>query len=252
MNSSNNKLEMSFWSHVDELRSRIIKSLIFILISSVVAFIYSDFLIDFFQGPIDSIIEGNLDSIGDSKNKEIKIQVTGWPDEFVAAVYVSFIVGLICSIPVITYQLWRFISPAINKKLSFVTFIMFTMSTAFFAVGAYFSYKMIIPISISFFMYFLGNSNVEYNIILINHLSFSYRMMLVGGLVFQLPIISIILKKLGIIDHHMLKKGRRYAILGIFIFAALLTPPDPFSQMLFAIPLIILYELSIIIIRFIK
>ena len=77
-------------------------------------------------------------------------------------------------------------------------------------------------------------------------------MIFVGGLVFQLPIISIIFKKLGMIDHNMLKKGRRYAILGIFLFAALLTPPDPLSQVLFAIPLVILYELSIIIIRFMK
>jgi len=252
MNNSNNKLEMPFWNHVDELRGRFLKSLLSVVIFSVVAFIYSESLINFFQDPINSILERNLDAVGSLENKEIILQVTGWPDEFVASIYVSLIVGLMCSMPVIIYQLWRFISPAINRKLSFITFMMFTMSTAFFVLGTYFSYKMIIPISISFFTSFSSNSNVEYNIILINHLGFSFWMMLIGGLVFQLPVISIIFKKLGMIDHNMLKKGRRYAIVGIFVFAALLTPPDPFSQILFAFPLLILYELSIIIIRFMK
>ena len=77
-------------------------------------------------------------------------------------------------------------------------------------------------------------------------------MVFVGGLIFQLPIISIIFKRLGLIDHYLLRKGRRYAFLGIFIFAAVLTPPDPFSQLLFSVPLIVLYEISIVIIRFMK
>ena len=252
MSSTNNKLEMPFWSHVEELRSRLLKSLFSVIIFSAVAFIYSDLILDFLKGPIEPMIKSNLDAVGNPENKEINLQVLGYADGFMVYIYVSLIVGLMFSIPVILYQIWKFVSPAINRKLSFITFIMFSMSTVFFAVGAYFSYKTILPVSISFFTSITGNSDFEYNITMANHLSFSIWMMLIGGLIFQLPIISIILKKLGIIDHHLLKRGRRYSILGIFIFAALLTPPDPFSQILFAVPLLILYEISIIIISFMK
>jgi sec-independent protein translocase protein TatC len=127
------------------------------------------------------------------------------------------------------------------------------MSTVFFIGGAYFSYKTIIPVSISFFTSLTSKSvPVDYNITLENYLIYVIWMVFVGGLIFQLPIISIIFKRLGLIDHHLLRRGRRYSFLGIFIFAAILTPPDPFSQLLFSVPLIILYEVSIVIIRFMK
>ena len=157
------------------------------------------------------------------------------------------------SMPIILYQIWRFISPAMEKRMGFSVFLMFLMSPVFFVCGAYFSYTTIIPLSISFFTSLTSSSvPVDYNITLENYLTYVIWMIFVGGLIFQLPIVSIIFKKLGIIDHTTLKNNRRYAILGIFIAAAILTPPDPFSQILFVIPLLILYELSIIIIRFLK
>ena len=127
------------------------------------------------------------------------------------------------------------------------------MSSVFFICGAYFSYSMIIPLSITFFTSLTSSYiPVDYNITLENYMTYVIWMVFVGGLIFQLPIISIIFRKLGVIDYKTLKNSRRYAILGIFIISALLTPPDPFSQILFVLPLLILYELSIIIIRFIK
>ena len=127
------------------------------------------------------------------------------------------------------------------------------MSTVFFVGGGYFAYISIIPMSISFLTSVASDAiAVDYNITLENYLTYVIWMVFIGGLVFQLPIIAIIFKKLGLIDHHILRSGRRYAILSIVVIAAILTPPDPFSQILFSIPLIILYEISIIIIRFMK
>jgi len=252
MSNTSDRLEMSFWSHVDELRSRIIKSLLCVLVLSVVAYIISDWALHVLSAPIDQLSESS-DASTDSNPNQVNLQVIKITSMFMVQIYISLIIGFTFSIPIILYQIWRFVSPAINKKLSFITFIMFTMSTLFFIIGAYFSYKIIIPLSISFFTSLNTNAfTVDYNITLENYLTYTIWMIFIGGLVFQLPIISIIFKKLGIIDHTMLKKGRRYAILGIFVFAALFTPPDPLSQVLFAIPLVVLYELSIIIIRFMK
>jgi len=243
---------MSFWGHVNELRGRILKSLFSVLVLSILAYIVSDFALHILSNPINEISNDTDFPLNTPTNK-VNLQVIKITSMFMIQIYLSLVIGFTFSIPIILYQIWRFVSPAINKKLSFITFIMFTMSTIFFLIGAYFSYVLIIPLSISFFTSLSSSAfAVDYNITLENYLTYTIWMIFVGGLVFQLPIISIIFKKLGMIDHNMLKKGRRYAILGIFLFAALLTPPDPLSQVLFAIPLVILYELSIIIIRLMK
>ncbi|SVC62006.1 uncharacterized protein METZ01_LOCUS314860 [marine metagenome] len=232
---------MPFWNHVDELRSRVIKSLATVIIFSLVAYFFSDIFLQILSQPDIDIMD------------KVNLQVLKVTSMFMIKIYISLVIGLMFSIPVILYQVWKFVSPAIDKKLNFITLFMFMMSTVFFIGGAYFSYKTIIPLSISFFTSLTSQAvPVDYNITLENYLTYVIWMVFVGGLIFQLPIISIIFKRLGLIDHHLLRKGRRYAFLGIFIFAAILTPPDPFSQLLFSVPLIVLYEISIVIIRFMK
>jgi len=232
---------MPFWNHIDELRGRVIKALLTVIVFSLVAYFFSDIFLQILSQPDINIMD------------KINLQVLKVTSMFMIKIYISLIIGLMFSIPVILYQVWKFISPAIDKKLNFITLVMFMMSTVFFIGGAYFSYKTIIPVSISFFTSLTSKSvPVDYNITLENYLIYVIWMVFVGGLIFQLPIISIIFKRLGLIDHHLLRRGRRYSFLGIFIFAAILTPPDPFSQLLFSVPLIILYEVSIVIIRFMK
>ena len=241
MKTTSNNSQMPFWNHVDELRSRVIKSLATVIIFSLIAYFFSDIFLQILSQPDIDIMD------------KVNLQVLKVTSMFMIKIYISLIIGLMFSIPVILYQVWRFISPAIDKKLNFITLFMFMMSTVFFISGAYFSYKTIIPLSISFFTSLTSQAvPVDYNITLENYLTYVIWMVFVGGLIFQLPIISIIFKRLGLIDHHLLRKGRRYAFLGIFIFAAVLTPPDPFSQLLFSVPLIVLYEISIVIIRFMK
>ena len=241
MKTTSNNSQMPFWNHVDELRSRVIKSLATVIIFSLVAYFFSDIFLQILSQPDIDIMD------------KVNLQVLKVTSMFMIKIYISLVIGLMFSIPVILYQVWKFVSPAIDKKLNFITLFMFMMSTIFFIGGAYFSYKTIIPLSISFFTSLTSQAvPVDYNITLENYLTYVIWMVFVGGLIFQLPIISIIFKRLGLIDHHLLRKGRRYAFLGIFIFAAVLTPPDPFSQLLFSVPLIVLYEISIVIIRFMK
>ena len=237
----NKNSEMPFWNHVDELRSRLIKSLLAIASFSIGAYFFSDFILQIISQPNFEIMD------------KVNLQVLKVTSMFMIKIYISLMLGIMFSMPVMLYQFWRFVSPAVNRKLNFVTIFLFLMSTVFFIAGGYFAYTSIIPISISFFTSLTSEAvAVDYNITLENYLNYVIWMVFVGGLVFQLPIISIILKKMGLIDHLLLRRGRRYSILIIVIFAAILTPPDPFSQLLFAIPLIILYEVSIVIIRFMK
>jgi len=236
-----NKSDMPFWSHVSELRGRLIKSLLAITLFTSMAYIFSDFAIHILAQPKIDLMD------------KINLQVLKITSMFMIKIYISMVIGFMLSMPVILYQIWRFVSPAIDQKLSFSIIIMFLMSSVFFVFGAYFSYTMIIPLSITFFTS-LSSTHVpvDYNITLENYMTYVIWIIFVGGLVFQLPIISIIFKKLGIIDHTTLANNRRYSILAIFVISALLTPPDPFSQILFVIPLIILYEFSILIIRLLK
>ena len=241
MKSINNKSDMPFWNHVSELRGRLIKSLIAMIIFSSVAYIFSDFAIQFLAQPKINHMD------------KINLQVLKITSMFMIKIYISMVAGLMLSMPVILYQIWQFISPAIEKKVSVPILAMFLMSSVFFIFGAYFSYSIIVPLSITFFTSLSSTYvPVDYNITLENYMTYVIWIILVGGLIFQLPIVSIIFKKLGVIDHTTLASNRRYSILAIFVISALLTPPDPFSQILFVIPLIVLYEFSILIIRFLK
>lgn len=232
---------MSFWNHVSELRGRLIKSVVAIAIFTAIAYIFSDIAIQILAQPKIGLMD------------KINLQVLKITSMFMIKIYISLVVSLMLSMPIILYQIWRFVSPAIEKKMSVSILLMFLMSSVFFMFGGYFSYKMIVPLSITFFTS-LSSSYVpvDYNITLENYMTYVIWIIFVGGLIFQLPVVSIIFKKLGVINHRTLADNRRYSILGIFVISALLTPPDPFSQILFVIPLIVLYEFSILIIRFLK
>ena len=198
MKSTNNNSQMPFWNHVDELRSRVIKSLATVIIFSLVAYFFSDIFLQILSQPDIDIMD------------KVNLQVLKVTSMFMIKIYISLVIGLMFSIPVILYQVWKFISPAIDKKLNFITLLMFMMSTVFFIGGAYFSYKTIIPLSISFFTSLTSQAvPVDYNITLENYLTYVVWMVFVGGLIFQLPIISIIFKRLRLIDHNKEVQGQK-------------------------------------------
>ena len=228
---------MSFFEHLDELRNRIIKSILFSIIFTVVSYLYSDKIIQFLISPINEHL--------------INFQVLKITSIFFVKLGVSVVFGLLISFPFILFQILKFILPVFEKltirKVVFFTFLSYLL----FLFGMLFGYKVIIPFSISFFTEL--SSGIEYiglNYTLENYLSYIMWILVASSLIFQLPFILIILVKIKIFTLQNLINSRKHFIVFFFILGALMTPPDPMSQIFIVIPLIFLFEISIILVRF--
>lgn len=226
--------EMSFLEHLEELRWRILKSLSAVVLFAIIAFINADALIDFLIEPTK-----NLDT-------EIILQAINVSDVFMVQLMASLMTGLVFASPVVIYQIWRFIAPAMESSSRWTSVGIVTFGTTFFAGGVTFGYTVLLPFSLRFFSG-LGKDMVEANYSIHAYLGYVVWMLFAAGMVFQLPVLSLILTRIGLLTPPFLRHYRRYALVAILVFAAILTPPDPISQILMATPLVILYELSILI-----
>jgi len=223
---------MPFLDHLEELRWRIIKALAAVTVLSIVSLIFSDYIFDFL--------------IYSTKNLHtpIHLQVLKVQTIFIIKLELAVIFGVILGLPFIFYQIWAFIAPGLlDKERKYVVPIIFFATLSFLA-GAAFGYLVIIPLALDFFLG-LAPASVTNNIAIDFYFSFVARLVMVFGLVFELPVISLFLTKIGLLTPNFLRKYRRYAVVIIFIVAAVLTPPDPTTQILLAIPLLVLYEITI-------
>ena len=228
--------KMTFWEHIDELRRCLIFSFISILFFSIVASFFSDNIREFLLEPIKPYVENNIQLV--------------WIDvlsPFFLYISISFFTGLFLSVPIIVYNVLNFISPAIEKKKIVVFVFFLVLSTMLFFIGMAFTYKALIPTSFGFLIGFAGNEEmiISFNQIVNQILLISFCI----GMVFQMPIISFFLARLNLISSELLSGNRRYAILGAFILSAIITPPDIVSQIILGLPIILLYEICIIIAR---
>jgi len=225
-------MEMSFLDHLEELRWRLLKSIVSIVVFMLAAFFISDYVLEFLLLPMQDI------------NAQISMQVLKVQTIFVIKLEIALILGIILSLPVILYQLWAFIAPGLlpKEKKYIWPIIFFAMLS--FLVGASFAYFIIIPYALELFLG-LAPSTVSNDIAIDFYMGFILRLILVFGIVFELPILSVVLAKLGLIPPQFLRKYRRHAIVTLFIVGAILTPPDPTTQVFLAIPLVILYEVTI-------
>lgn len=223
---------MPFLHHLEELRWRLFKSLIAIVVMAMVAFYFAGELIAFVKMPF-----------GDTPL--YNIQVTG---TFYAYLKVALFAGVIAALPIIFYQLWSFISPGLYKREKAVILPMVAISTILFLIGAGFCFMVVLPIAFKFLMGFAAEI-VQNTITIGSYIDFVGLLMLAFGFGFQMPIIAYFLGKLGLITPSFLSKGRRYAAPALLIIGALLTPPDVFTQVLLAAPMYLLYEISIIVVR---
>ena len=222
---------MPFLAHLEELRWRIIKSLISILLFSVIAYLFSEKILDFLTKSVDNIY------------------FTAPTEAFAVRIKISLIAGLILSFPVVFYQLWQFVVPGLMDKEAKMVIPAVIFATFFFVGGAVFCFYLVLPVGIKFLLSFQTDKLKPW-LSVKDYISFVSWMILAFGLVFQLPIVSYFMGKVGIITHKTLSKGRKYAIVIILILAAALTPsPDVFSQLMLAAPLYFLYEVSIILVR---
>tara|TARA_B100001029_G_C15060857_1_gene458349 strand:- start:152 stop:877 length:726 start_codon:yes stop_codon:yes gene_type:complete len=229
-----NPNKLAFWDHLEELRWRILKCISSIIIFSIISFIYSDFIIELLIAPTYDL------------KVNLNLQVLKVTSMFTIMLGISIMSGLTLSIPIIIFQFWRFISPAIEENHTIqVIFIVF-FSSIFFFIGIYFSYNVIIPYTLLFFSSMtFENFSVDYNYTLDGYLSYVLWLILSCGLLFQLPVITFFFSKIGILTPAFLKHYRKYVFVFFLIIAAALTPPDPLSQVLIVIPLMCLYEFSI-------
>lgn len=221
---------MTLVDHLGELRRRIIISIIVLLVGFLVGFYYSKPLVDYFLR-----LPGQL--------------VYLYPGEaFFVHLTVAAVVGVVLSFPVVLYQIVRFVLPGLRDKEKQVLYLGLPFSLAMFVIGVVFAYQVILPLAYAFFMGF-GTEKLEPLISVGNYVSFVLGLVLPFGIVFQLPLVVMLLTGVGVLNPGFLVRNRRYVILVIFVVAALLTPPDIISQSLMAIPMLFLYEVSIFLSR---
>lgn len=235
--------EMPLTAHLEELRWRIVKALLAIVVGFLIAYIYADTLFAILIRPITL-------AAGDST---VKLIGTGVTEAFFTKLKVAFIAGIFLASPAILYQAWQFVAPGLysEEKIYVVPFVFF--GTFFFVAGAWFCYAFVFQVGYAFFLEQYATIGIEPTLRISEYLSFSARMLLAFGVTFELPVVAYFLSRIGMIDHLTLIRPWRYAVLVIFVVAAVLTPgPDVASQMLLVAPLIVLYGASIVIAYFVS
>ena len=231
--------KMPLTEHLIELRKRLTNSLIAIGIGFCVCYYFKDFLFTIITRPLTAVLP-----------KSSYLIYTGLTQAFFTYMKIAFFASLILTSPFLMYQIWKFIAPALlPTERKFVVPFVFS-STMLFLGGVTFGYLVVLPPAFEFFVSF-NNDYLRAMISFGDYLSFFVTFLLGFGVSFEMPVIIFFLAKLGIVNDKMLSKNRKYAILLIFIIAAILTPsPDAVSQILMAVPLMFLYEISIFIAKF--
>lgn len=240
-NAESAEQEMSFLDHLEELRWRVIKILIGVVLTTALCWFFIDWLMnDVLLRPVLEL-NRNL-AVG---QQPIHLQNLKPFGQVFLYFEVAIIGGIIVNIPNILYQVWAFIAPGLMpKERRYIKWIVFFSSFCFLA-GITFAYFLMLPTALQFFAGF-GSPEIENNIAINEYMSFIISVMLAAGVVFELPMVSWFLSKLGILTPAFMRHYRRHAIVAMFILAAVLTPgTDPVSQILLAVPLLVLYEVSI-------
>jgi sec-independent protein translocase protein TatC len=252
--------EMSFLEHLEVLRWHIIKSIASILVFGIVAFIFKDILFnkillapkfpDFITYRIfckvGEMVKIPRLCINAVPMELISIKMSG---QFSMHIMTSLIAGFIVSFPYVFYQFWKFIVPALYPKEKKVARGAVAISSLLFLLGVFFGYFIITPLTVQFFSSYSVSDEVSNQINLISFVSTIASVLLSTGVVFELPILVFFLSKIGLITPKFMKKYRKHSFVLILLLAAIITPPDIFSQLVVSLPLIILYEISIVISR---
>jgi sec-independent protein translocase protein TatC len=228
-------VRMSLTAHLDELRTRIIRAFVAVAVGGGLAWIVIERLVAFLLAPLVHLRPDQSLVIG-----------TGVTEAFFTKLKVALIGGVFLSSPVIFYQAWRFVAPGLYQREKRVALPFAIAASIFFVSGAAFCYWLVFPVAFAFFLDEFASIGVAAQIRVSEYLSFASRMLLAFGVTFELPVVTFFLARLGVVTHRTLIAWWRYAIVVIFVVAAVLTPgPDVASQMLMAAPLLVLYALSI-------
>ena len=236
---------MSFWDHLDVLRGTLFRSALSVFLASIVMFCFKDFLFgkvilapsrpDFFMY---KILGGGVSM--QLINTEVSAQ-------FFVHLKVSFICGFVIAFPYIIYEIWKFIAPALYDNEMRSVRKAFLGSAMLFYAGVATGFCLIFPVTLSFFQGYTVSDAIANTITLNSYISMFSSMVILFGIVFEFPVLIAILSNMGIVTREMLTKYRKHAFVGVLIVAAVITPADPFSMLIAAAPLYLLYELSVIV-----
>ena len=248
MNDENQK-KSSFVEHLTELRSRLVRSIIYLFLFFILCYFFSENIYNFLVKPYAEAVKD------DELNR--RMIFTALHETFITYLKVAFFAAMFVSSPIILIQIWKFVAPGLykNEKKALLPYLIAT--PILFLLGGMLVYYLIMPLAIKFFLTFetsgqLNNLPIQLEAKVNEYLSLIMRLIFAFGISFQLPVLLSLLARVGFIDSKYLKERRKYVIVIIFAVAALLTPPDPITQIGLGIPLLILYELSILSVKFIE
>ena len=225
---------MSFMEHMVELRKRLFRVFLIVCVGTLAAYFFKEDLFNLLMEPLLKVLE----PIGGH------LQSTGLYETFFTLLKVSLVAGVFGTSPLIFYQFWRFITPGLYAEERRLLAPIAVCSAFFFTGGAMFGYYVVFPFAFDFFASY-SSDIIQLTPKVSEYFSFSLKMLLAFGFVFEMPLVIFFLARLGMVSSKWLRKQRKYAILLCFIVAAILTPPDVISQLCMAGPLVALYELSI-------
>ena len=230
--SMDSSSEMGFLEHLEELRWRLVRSFVAIILGSAISYGYIDDILSILLYP------------STVTNKPIMIQSLQVQSMFLIKWFISFASGFVLALPYLIYQFWKFVAPGlkVNEKRFALPFVFFAFSS--FIVGVLFGYIVLIPFSLEFFSG-IASPHVENNFSIQYYFSFLTWLLIGAGVIFQLPVVSLVLSAIGILTPAFMRHYRRHSIVTILILSSFITPPDPVSMLIMSLPLFILYEASI-------
>ena len=257
-NSKDPQAEMSFLEHLEELRWHLIRAFLSILVFSIIAFIKKDFIFDeiIFSPKMPGFWTNQLfarlaewtgaDALRINTN-ELQLISISMAGQFMTHIWTSLIAGLIIASPFVIFEFWRFVKPALyEKERKNSAGAVFYMSFLF-VLGVLFGYYLIVPLSVHFLGSYSISGEVSNQINILSYISTVTSITLASGVIFELPIFVYFLCKVGILSPDIMKKYRRHAYVILLILSAIITPPDVFSQIMVCLPLVVLYEIGILI-----
>ncbi len=263
---------MPFLDHLEELRWRILKALAALVVGAVLCFAFSDSIMQILTRPYEEAVLSLESQQSSGVVRAVKKLVSQWLDApdaapepdapsaglpparrlqalrpmtyFFISLQIAFVGGLLLALPVIFYQAWRFVAPGLLQREKRLTVPIISLSVLCFSVGALIAYYIVLPLGLRFFLA-LEPPDMTSQWAADEYIGFVLRLIAGFGIVFEMPVLSLFLAKVGVLTAARMRHIRRYAIIGIFVLGAIFTPPDPVSQLLMALPLLLLYEISI-------
>lgn len=225
------KIEKPFWDHLEELRDRLMKCLYALLVTSAAGYLVRIPVLEFLKAPLFAALPPEKQNL----------YFTGLFESFFNHLQISVITGVFLGSPFFLYQIWAFVSPGLHKHEKRLAWPFIAAGTLFFFLGAAFAYYLVLPVGFKFFLEFGQPMDVPM-ITVKEYFGVLFRLLLLFGASFELPVILVLMAKIGLVNHAMLSNHRRTAIIGITIVSAMFAPPDVMSMLMMMAPLYVFYE----------